>query len=312
LTPVGPNDIPDASSVEPYSSRKDARVARSDGFRAPSRVASFFSKRGATGAASTAVAVPHSTAVVPAAFSALSAAATSAAAASATATGAKSKASRKSNVLSLAVTAFVVPGLFATVALPAYAYTPTSEADGELASVKLEEFKAADAQTVFVATGAEAPSVAREEFGATTHAELERARLAVQYRSYSGPSTADFLANPPYPSFSLDAVYSVGLQYTGTPYRFGGSNPSGFDCSGYVQFVYSQFGIALPHSVSGQAARGTKIAREDALPGDVVIMAGHNGLYAGNGNILDAPRAGGVVSVRPIWTQNYYIVRLGI
>jgi cell wall-associated NlpC family hydrolase len=64
--------------------------------------------------------------------------------------------------------------------------------------------------------------------------------------------------------------------------------------------------------VSGQAARGTKISRADARPGDLVIMSGHDGIYAGNGNILDAPRPGGVVSVRPIWTENYYIVRIGI
>jgi cell wall-associated NlpC family hydrolase len=226
---------------------------------------------------------------------------------------------RKASVLSLAATAFVVPGLFATVALPAYAFAPGQGVDAELSSVALEELKAADAQTVFVASTAVEPVVSREAFGATSHAELEqarieseRARIAAVYASYSGPSAADFLRNPPNPNFSLDAVYNVGLQYLGTPYRFGGANPSGFDCSGFVMFVYAQFGIGLPHSVSGQAARGTKIARADALPGDLVIMNGHDGIYAGNGNILDAPRAGGVVSVRPIWTDNYYIVRLGI
>lgn len=61
-----------------------------------------------------------------------------------------------------------------------------------------------------------------------------------------------------------------------------------------------------------QAALGKPIAESDALPGDLVIMPGHNGFYAGNGMILDSPRAGGVVGVRKIWTTNYYIVRLGI
>jgi cell wall-associated NlpC family hydrolase len=41
-------------------------------------------------------------------------------------------------------------------------------------------------------------------------------------------------------------------------------------------------------------------------------MAGHNGFYAGNGMILDSPRTGGFISIRPIWTDSYYIVRLGI
>jgi cell wall-associated NlpC family hydrolase len=48
------------------------------------------------------------------------------------------------------------------------------------------------------------------------------------------------------------------------------------------------------------------------LPGDLVIMSGHDGIYMGNGLIMDAPRAGGVVSVRPIWTDAYYIVRIGV
>jgi cell wall-associated NlpC family hydrolase len=64
--------------------------------------------------------------------------------------------------------------------------------------------------------------------------------------------------------------------------------------------------------VSGQAARGKPIRLKDAKPGDLVIMAGHNGFYAGNGMILDSPRTGGSVSIRPIWTESYYIVRLGI
>jgi len=305
LTPVGPTEIPGENNAEHYPTRKGNRAARGKVFRNPFDRASVSKARvSKTNAVATAPGVPGapvqiSTAIVPAAFAAPIA-------------PAKPQASRKSSVLSIAVTAFVVPGLFATVALPAYAYTPAPEIDGEAASVQLEEFKASDAQTVFVATGAEAPSVAREAFGATTRAELERARLAVVYKAYNGPSTADFLKNPPYPSFSLDSVYSVGLQYLGTPYRYGGSNPSGFDCSGFTQFVYAQFGVSLPHSVSGQAAAGTRISRADARPGDLVIMPGHNGFYAGNGNILDSPRAGGVISVRPIWTENYYIVRIGI
>ena len=57
---------------------------------------------------------------------------------------------------------------------------------------------------------------------------------------------------------------------------------------------------------------GKPIHLKDARPGDLVIMPGHDGVSAGNGMILDAPRSGGVVSIRPIWTDSYYIVRLGI
>jgi cell wall-associated NlpC family hydrolase len=136
--------------------------------------------------------------------------------------------------------------------------------------------------------------------------------LTINYPSYSGPSVGDYLKNPAYPDYDLAAVFAVAKKYVGIKYRFGGSSPAGFDCSGYIQFVYSQFGISLPHSVSGQAARGKPIRLKDAKPGDLVIMAGHNGFYAGNGMILDSPRTGGSVSIRPIWTESYYIVRLGI
>ncbi|HEY8281007.1 MAG TPA: NlpC/P60 family protein, partial [Leifsonia sp.] len=58
-----------------------------------------------------------------------------------------------------------------------------------------------------------------------------------------------------------------------------------------------------------QAALGTRIPVSEAQPGDVVIMNGHDGFYAGNGNIMDAPDVGRSISIRPIWTTDYYIVR---
>lgn len=154
-------------------------------------------------------------------------------------------------------------------------------------------------------------SVARDVFTATSAAEMQAAAVA---DTYSAASVASLLANPPYPSFSLDQVAQVALQYQGVPYSFGGADPSGFDCSGLVLYVYAQFGISLPHSVSGQAAAGTAITREAALPGDIVIMTdgSHNGIYMGNGTFIDAPSEGRSVLLRPIYTDDYYIVRVGI
>ena len=164
--------------------------------------------------------------------------------------------------------------------------------------------------TVVAADGATV--VSKDTFKALSAAQAARAGLTINYPSYSGPSVDDYLKNPAYPDYDLAAVFAVAQKYIGIPYRFGGSSPAGFDCSGYVQFVYAQFGISLPHSVSGQAARGKSIRLKDAKPGDLVIMSGHNGFYAGNGMILDSPRTGGSISIRPIWTDSYYIVRLGI
>jgi peptidoglycan DL-endopeptidase CwlO len=130
--------------------------------------------------------------------------------------------------------------------------------------------------------------------------------------SYSGPSVGDFLANPPYPNFDLASVYGVATQYIGTPYVYGGATPAGFDCSGFVMYVYAQFGVSMPHSSTGQGAMGTRISEADAQPGDLVIMDGHDGFYAGNGMILHAPYEGASVRVQPLWTSDYYIVRIGI
>ena len=104
----------------------------------------------------------------------------------------------------------------------------------------------------------------------------------------------------------------MATQYLGVPYVYGGADPSGFDCSRLVMYIYAQFGVSLPHSVTGTAAMGTRISNDAALPGDIVIMDGHNGIYMGGGMILDAPDVGRSVMMRPIWTSDYYIVRIGI
>lgn len=222
---------------------------------------------------------------------------------------------RKSSILSLAVVAVVVPGLFTTLALPAYAFAPPSSADataGAKATQQLQQLKTDNAQSVYVATDAASTAVSRDAFSATSAAEIQRAALAVSYAAYSGPTVSDFLANPPHPKFDLNQVVAVALQYRGVPYRYGGADPSGFDCSGFVMFVYAQFGISLPHSVSGSAAVGTAISRDAALPGDIVILPGHSGIYMGNGTFIDAGDYGEVITVRPIYENDYYIVRFGI
>lgn len=208
-------------------------------------------------------------------------------------------------------TAFV-----AVFTLPGTSLEPAANAEGSANAEALAELQATQSQTIaFTAEAEVAQDLSRDEFGATSVAEIRRAQLAAAAAAaprWSGPGVSDFLANPAYPDFSLDQVVQVALQYQGVPYRYGGSTPAGFDCSGFVQYVYAQFGVALPRTVSQQDAAGTRISRADARPGDLVIMNGHNGIYMGNGTFIDSPRAGGVVSVRPIWTDNYWIVRIGI
>lgn len=200
-----------------------------------------------------------------------------------------------------------VPTLFLTAALPAFAMTSPEEATAPSA-------ESSDLQTVAVSDDLVAAAVLRESYSTTSAADLARTEQAAAYRAYSGPSVADLLANPPYPSFSLDAVVQVALQYQGTPYRFGGADPSGFDCSGFTMFVYAQFGVALPHSAGRQGSGGTPITPSAALPGDLVFMdgGGHNGIYMGNGMMIDSPKPGSTIQVRPIYNPAHWFVRYGI
>jgi cell wall-associated NlpC family hydrolase len=95
---------------------------------------------------------------------------------------------------------------------------------------------------------------------------------------------------------------AVGLRITrfarhllGIPYRYGGSTPSsGFDCSGFVRFVYSHFGVTLPHSSYADFDLGKSVARNALKPGDLVFFdgVGHVGMYIGNGRFIHAPHTG--------------------
>ncbi len=221
-----------------------------------------------------------------------------------------------SPAVSLVVVALAVPAIFATVALPAYAARPSASTAGADATAALQHMKATDSQVVAVAVDASTVEVTRDQFSATSVAELQRAKLKAQLAAvkYSGPSVRAFLANPPYPTFSLDQVVAVAERYQGVPYVYGGASPAGFDCSGFTQFVYAQFGVSLPHSAARQGAGGAQISAADARPGDIVAMdgGGHVGIYLGGNMMIDAPEPGRVVQIRAIYTAAHWFVRYGI
>jgi cell wall-associated NlpC family hydrolase len=95
-------------------------------------------------------------------------------------------------------------------------------------------------------------------------------------------------------SFGFRAV-SYARRLIGVPYRYGGSTPrSGFDCSGFVSFVYRHLGITLPRSSYGQFGVGRRVARRLLRPGDLVFFdgLGHVGMYVGRGRFIHSPRSG--------------------
>lgn len=98
-------------------------------------------------------------------------------------------------------------------------------------------------------------------------------------KSYSAPAS----------SGNGSAVVNYASQFVGNPYVYGGSSlTNGTDCSGYVMSVYKAFGVSLPHSSSAMRGVGTGVSVSDMQPGDIVCYSGHVGIYAGNGQLLNA------------------------
>lgn len=217
----------------------------------------------------------------------------------------------------------VAYGLFATVALPAYAFSPDVVAlSGLSAQTTVTSILGSevDAQGLSVSDAVTAARIDLGTYKTAKVSDVQRNRWISAYKSYVGPTVADYLENPPYSELSSSQIIKVASKYTGSPYIFGGDNPRGFDCSGYVMFVFSQFGIALPHSVRGQDWLAHErngaiyIKREDAVPGDLVIWndGSHDGIYAGGDMFYHAPRPGDVVKLAPIFSPNVHFVRLGV
>jgi len=75
----------------------------------------------------------------------------------------------------------------------------------------------------------------------------------------------------------VDSAIHLGLQFLGTPYRYGGNSPvSGFDCSGFIHYVFKHLEITLPRSSRGYASIGESIPKEEVQPGDVLLFKGRN------------------------------------
>ncbi len=83
-------------------------------------------------------------------------------------------------------------------------------------------------------------------------------------------------------------VIGIAKQYVGVPYVSGGTSPSGWDCSGYTQFVFAKVGVSLPRTSGEQHGAGHIVSRSEAKPGDIIWSPGHVGIYAGGGMMYDA------------------------
>src|SRR5579859_460251 len=150
---------------------------------------------------------------------------------------------------------------------------------------------------------ARAAAEARLRAQLAAQARQAAAQAAAAQASPSPPSSG--VVSPPVsvpvgdPGVGHPQAASIALQYLGVPYVWGGSTPSGFDCSGLVMYVYAQLGISLPHYTVAQWNATLPISQSQMQPGDLVFFngLGHVGIYIGNGQFVDAPHTGSVVRI---------------
>ena len=107
-------------------------------------------------------------------------------------------------------------------------------------------------------------------------------------------------------------VVGIAMRYLGIPYLWGGASPStGFDCSGFVMYVYAQVGLSLPHNAAMQYGHGSPVSRSNLQPGDLVFFngLGHNGIYIGGNQFIHSPHTGDVVKISTItgWYSDTWV-----
>jgi peptidoglycan DL-endopeptidase CwlO len=199
-------------------------------------------------------------------------------------------------------------GLVASFALPASAATVEHAADKgapSAAPVAVRAPQAAAPQAGeafgligFKATPKPAPKpVVRQD----TQRVVDRSATRTVSRSTVRTPVTHTSSKP-----AAGGVLGVAASLAGTPYSYGGTSPStGFDCSGFTQYVFKQVGISLPRTAEEQRQAATPVS--DPQPGDLVFFgnpAGHVGIYAGGGMMWDSPHSGEVVSKRAIYSSS--------
>lgn len=161
---------------------------------------------------------------------------------------------------------------------------------------------------------AEKDQKAQEQAEAEAQAQAAQAHAQAESQAASRSSDRASISVPTAPASATgQALADYALQFQGYPYVAGGNTPSGWDCSGFVQWVFAQFGVSLPHYSGAQMSVGTAVGSiAEAAPGDIIVNTQHAAIYIGNGIVINAlnPAQGTQVTSLAVFSGGYAIRRV--
>lgn len=178
----------------------------------------------------------------------------------------------------------------------------------ENSSSSISDLNSAISQLRSIRDGQLKSDIVKEEVNAkieVAQAKISELQAAIdEANTASKPNRGDSTV-----SATGNAIVDYAYQFLGTPYQWGGTTPSGFDCSGFTQYVFKNAaGVSLPRTTYDQINVGVAVSYDDLQPGDLVFPhTGHVGIYVGNGQMIHAPSTGDVVKVSSVY--KFYTAR---
>ena len=181
------------------------------------------------------------------------------------------------------------------------------------AEQKAKEEEEARKQAEEEAARQQAEAAAREQQEAAAAASRSQEREPVVEETPAAQAETQTPSVPVPTSKNGQAIADFASKFVGAPYVAGGTSPSGWDCSGVVQWVFGQFGISLPRTSGQQATVGVAVpSLAQAQPGDIIANGMHAAIYVGNGMVVNAlnPTQGTQITSLAVFSGGYSIRRV--